>query len=108
MGVGGAAGAGGSAGSPIDSGFPDVVGFPEVGTTQCDAQGTCVLCNDGMWHCYGDVFAPCPTGAQFGGSCSPYGAMCLTCAPDGGGNVLECMGAIATASWYEQSISCLP
>jgi len=36
--------------------------------------GVCVLCSDGLYHCDGPAYAPCPSGIQNGDSCAGWDA----------------------------------
>jgi len=92
-GVGDSSGAGGTSGSASDG------GLPEVGSSVCSPpvdDPTCVLCNDGMWHCgIGGLprtsgYAQCPS-ADLCGSLSA----CVNCGLDSGtgkNSLLLCPG----------------
>jgi hypothetical protein len=76
----------GNGGNETGDPIGDDASLPAVGSTACDRfDGTCVLCNDGQWHCVDFVFSQCPPGVEFLDSCPSAldAGGCLACESDG-------------------------
>jgi hypothetical protein len=88
----GASGSGGS--EPAESTSPPSAA-PAVDSSACQmADGTCVLCADGKFHCNSEILLMCPPDINVSDSCA--GAVnagfgfCLTCA-NGIGTLWRCL-----------------
>jgi hypothetical protein len=108
-GGGGGSHASGESDSSTGSGLPvDASSRPQIGSAECImANGTCVLCNDDMWHCganYQDV--PCSPSDVPGALCNPSSEpFCFGCGSDDLGTRLMC----AVGRWQQsQTKQCLP
>jgi hypothetical protein len=83
--------------------------LPTVGSSDCDMQEGCVLCDDEMWHCGSEVFPGCPSDVDAGAACEgvPDGGM-MTCVTCGGGGTGDDAGVTTGFEWQCTTFEPMP
>ena len=82
--------------------------LPQVGSSACDMQQGCVLCNDDNWHCQTEVFPPCPSGIEAleaNAPCDGGIPPCVSCGARGMGDEWLCV-AIEPDHWEKLPLEC--
>ena len=76
---------------PADGGAsPDSLPSPDSSECVVSSGTTCVLCNDGNWHCDALVLPTCPAGVTSGAPCSDALPICFACNSDDSGAEWRC------------------